>query len=67
MLEATLHALPPADRLLLALRFEDGCSASEIARAMRFRTQFHVYRRLDVVLGMLRRRLRAAGMDGPDG
>ncbi|HEX5820054.1 MAG TPA: sigma-70 family RNA polymerase sigma factor [Gemmatimonadales bacterium] len=67
VLEATLLALPPADRLLLALRFEDGRPASEIARAMRFPTQFHVYRRLDVVLGVLRRRLRAAGMDGPSG
>jgi len=66
-LERALRALPPADRLLLALRFEDGRSASEIAQSMRFPTQFHVYRRLTTVLAALRRQLRATGVDGPDG
>ncbi len=65
-LSTAVAALPSSDRLLLALRFEDGLSGSEIARVMRFPSQFHVYRRLNRVLGVLRRRLGAAGVDGPD-
>lgn len=57
-------SLAPADRLLLALRFEDGLSASEIARVMRFPSQFHVYRRLAKLMADLRAHLSAAGFDG---
>ena len=62
-----LAALPPEDRLLLALRFEDELSAAHIARVMGFPTPFHVYRRLTIVLAELRSSLSSRGVDGPDG
>lgn len=62
-LETALGALPPGDRLLLALRFDDGLSAREIGGIMGFRTPFHVYRRLNAVLAALRRTLRQRGID----
>jgi RNA polymerase sigma factor (sigma-70 family) len=49
-----VKALPNRDRLLLALRFIDDVSAPRIAAAMGFPTPFHVYRRIDKVLGLLR-------------
>lgn len=66
-LEAAVAALIPADRLLLSFRFEDGLSASEIARVMGFPSQFHVYRRLNAVLKDLRARLLTAGIDDATG
>jgi RNA polymerase sigma factor (sigma-70 family) len=66
-LAAALSALPAADRLLLKFRFEDDLSANEIAKAMGLPTPFHVYRRLNALFLSLRRSLRAAGVDGPDG
>lgn len=63
-LDATLRALPPRDRLLLALRFEDDLPAREIARVMGFPTPFHVYRRLNTLLGSLRHALRQHGPGG---
>lgn len=63
-LVAALQSLPPSDRLLLSLRFEDELKAQEIARVMRFPSQFHVYRRLDHVLRILRAFLNNQGIDG---
>lgn len=63
-LQAALHTLAPADRMLLALRFEQDLSAREIADAMGFPTPFQVYRRLNVLLATLRGRLRHAGIEG---
>jgi RNA polymerase sigma factor (sigma-70 family) len=60
-LDAALARLDGRDRLLLSLRFEEEMSASGIARAMSFPTQFHVYRRLNHVLGLLREELLARG------
>lgn len=57
-----LNLLKPSDRLLLRLRFDDGQSAREIARAMAFPSQFHVYRRLDRVLAFLREQLANRGI-----
>jgi len=64
-LAVTLDRLEPADRLLLAMRFEDQRSAAEIARALNYPTQFHVYRRLNRLLEELRAALEARGVDGP--
>lgn len=64
-LAVALERLEPADRLLLAMRFEDQRSAAEIARAMSFPTPFHVYRRLNRLLEELRATLEARGIDGP--
>jgi RNA polymerase sigma factor (sigma-70 family) len=60
---ASRRALPPADQLLITLRFEDGLSAPEIARILGFPTPFHVYRRLNAVLALLRTGLRARGVE----
>jgi RNA polymerase sigma factor (sigma-70 family) len=65
VLATALERLEPADRLLLAMRFEDQRPASEIARALGFATQFHVYRRLNKLLEELRATLEARGVDGP--
>jgi RNA polymerase sigma factor (sigma-70 family) len=62
-LGAALEALDPRDRLLLRLRFAEEMSAREIGELMRFPTIFHVYRRLDAVLRMLRDHLSRAGLD----
>ena len=65
-LAAALERLEPRDRLLLRLRFSEELPAREIADLMRFPTLFHVYRRLDLVLRVLRGSLRKAGMEGAD-
>lgn len=54
--------LDPLDRLLLALRFDDGLEAEQIARAMHLPTRFHVYRRLNRVLDDLKHRLNGRGI-----
>jgi len=64
-LSTALDALDPADRLLLVMRFDDNRSASVIATALGFPTQFHVYRRLSHVLARLRSALQKGGVDDP--
>ena len=51
-----------ADRLLIKLRFDDDLSAREIAGLVGLPTPFHVYRRLNALLGQLRRVLRQRGI-----
>jgi RNA polymerase sigma factor (sigma-70 family) len=63
LLAVAIGALPPSDRLLLALRFEDGLSAQQIARVMHLPTPFHVYRRLDAAMRSLRSSLTARGVE----
>ncbi|HEY8256443.1 MAG TPA: sigma-70 family RNA polymerase sigma factor [Gemmatimonadales bacterium] len=58
-LAQAMEELPHRDRLLLRLRFSEDLPAREIARLMGFPTLFHVYRRLDKVLGALRGALEA--------
>jgi RNA polymerase sigma factor (sigma-70 family) len=62
-LDAALAMLPPSDQLLLRLRFDDGCSAQQIARTLHYPTPFHVYRRLNALLAQLRATLRARGIE----
>ena len=64
-LVAEIEALPPEDRLLIRLRFEDGLSAKDIAAVTKAPTQFHVYRRLNHVLQVLRQGLKARGVESP--
>jgi RNA polymerase sigma factor (sigma-70 family) len=59
-------SLSDDDRLLLKLRFEDDLSASAIAKLVGYATPFHVYRRLNVVLSELRRRLNSHGVESAD-
>jgi RNA polymerase sigma factor (sigma-70 family) len=63
VLQAALQRLETSDRLLLRLRFEDGRSAPEIARLLDAPSPFHVYRRIDRLLAMLRAELTAAGIE----
>ena len=56
-LARAVAALSPSDQLLLALRYQDDRSASEIASLMSLPTQFHVYRRLQRLHNTLRRAL----------
>ncbi len=62
ILENTMKALTNQDRLLLTLRFELDASVSEIADALKFPSQFHVYRRLKKILAVLRTALKAQGI-----
>jgi len=64
---AALGRLTPRERLLLTLRFEDDLSASRIASVMEMASPFHVYRKLNSILGLLRKHLNSKGIDDPDG
>jgi len=57
--------LSTADQLLLTLRFRDALSAAEIARLQGLPSPFHVYRRLDRLLGRLREALKRRGVEDP--
>jgi RNA polymerase sigma factor (sigma-70 family) len=63
VLAGGVGALDPEDQLLLKLRFEDDLSAREIAIVLRLPSAFHVYRRLAVVCGSLRRWLVGRGIE----
>jgi RNA polymerase sigma factor (sigma-70 family) len=62
-LKSAMSGLEPQDRLILALRFEDGRSIVEVARMLRL-DQKALYRRLDRVMKALRGALHAEGVDG---
>ena len=61
-LPQAMRDLEPRDRLLLTLRFEDDLAAREIGEVMGFPTPFHVYRRLNGLLGSLRTTLERHGI-----
>lgn len=63
-LEASRAELTPHQRLLIALRFEDGRSAREIGQLLRYPTPFHVYRAVNAALVELRKALRRRGVEG---
>jgi RNA polymerase sigma factor (sigma-70 family) len=62
-LDEALLTLLPQDRLLLRLRFDDDLSAHEIAGLLDYPSPFHVYRRVNVVLGQLRALLERRGIE----
>ena len=62
LLGSALASLDPKDRLLIRLRFEDGCSMPEVARSLEMPSRWHAYRRLDEVLTTLRVLLRRNGV-----
>jgi RNA polymerase sigma factor (sigma-70 family) len=66
-LQSALSSLTPRERLLLALRFDDDLSASQIAGVLVLPTPFHVYRQLNAVLARLRASLVASGFDDAQG
>ncbi len=61
-LQMALAALPSQDRLIVRMRFEDGFSIADIARALHL-DQKPLYRRLEQILRRLREALLAAGVD----
>lgn len=61
-----LAEITPAERLLLAYRFEDDLPARAIAKRLRYPTPFHVYRALNTLLQSLRLRLANQGVDDPE-
>jgi RNA polymerase sigma factor (sigma-70 family) len=64
-LRQALDELPPSDRLLLALRYNDDRPAREIAAMIGSPSVFHVYRRLGSVLAVLKEALLRRGVDEP--
>lgn len=60
-----LAALPPEDRLLLRLRFDDALSARRVAEIVGLPSPFHVYRRVDALLKRLRGDLESRGVRDP--
>ena len=64
-LRMAIDQLDPADRLLLALRFEDDRPVREIATIMRLPSVFHVYRRVSAALAELKRLLANRGVVEP--
>jgi RNA polymerase sigma factor (sigma-70 family) len=60
-LAAAIGALPPQDRLILAMRFESGVSVAQIARLL-LEDQKALYRRIDKLLAGLRKSLEQAGL-----
>ncbi|HYV98511.1 MAG TPA: sigma-70 family RNA polymerase sigma factor [Gemmatimonadaceae bacterium] len=65
--QAALSGLAPRDQLLLRYRFDDDLPAREIARLMRFRSVFHVYRRVNALLASCRTALAQKGIRSTSG
>jgi hypothetical protein len=64
-LQTAIGELPPQDRLILRLRFDEALSVAEVAKMMRLE-QKPLYRRLERLLAALRRRLEADGVRGDE-
>ena len=60
-LTRALAALPPQDRIVIKMRFDDGFSVAEIAKAMKLE-QKPLYRRIEKLLLELRQALEASGV-----
>ena len=67
VLRSELVKLTPRERLVLALRFEDGRSAADIARLVGAATPFVIYRQINQLLARLRAALEARGVRGVEG
>jgi RNA polymerase sigma factor (sigma-70 family) len=65
MLDCAIAELSARDQLLLTLRFVDGLSAKEIAPIQSWPSAVHVYRRIDLLMGKLRKSLQRRGVDDP--
>lgn len=64
-IEAAVARLPPRDRLIVRLRFEDGVSIADIARMLNI-PQKSLYRHVEDLLTQLRAALRSAGLQWAD-
>jgi RNA polymerase sigma factor (sigma-70 family) len=58
VLRRAIGQLPPGDRLMLRLRFEQDLTAREMATVLGLPSPFHVYRRLDAIYLALRACIR---------
>lgn len=65
-LNAILADLAARDRLLLRYRFDDELPAIQIMRVMKFRSVFHVYRRVNSILALCRTSLEQQGFRSSD-
>lgn len=61
-LGTALRSLQPEERLLLKLHYEEDLGALDIARILGLPSVFHVYRRRNAILSLLRRLLLRAGV-----
>ncbi len=64
-LRSAVAELPSQDRLILKMRFDEGCPVADIAAALRLPPK-PLYRRIEGILGSLRRRLEAGGLSSSD-
>lgn len=64
-LAAVLRHLPPRDRLILKMRFEDNCPIAGIAKALRIEAK-PLYRYIEKLLAGLRRAVEAEGLTAAD-
>ena len=60
-LAGALTALPPQDRIIIRMRFDDGFSVAEIAKALKLEAK-PLYRRIEKLLFELRRTLEGSGV-----
>lgn len=60
-LTRALSALPPQDRIIIRMRFDDGFSVAEISKALKLE-QKPLYRRVEKLLFELRRTLEGSGV-----
>ena len=60
--ESALGALSPRERLLIKLRFEDGCSDPEIAQNLELPTRWHAYRLMSETLNKMKTSLSRNGI-----
>lgn len=64
-LEAAIEELPPQDRLILRMRFENGAAISAISRVLGVEQQ-SLYRRMDRLLAAIRTSLECAGISAAE-
>jgi RNA polymerase sigma factor for flagellar operon FliA len=64
-LASAMRQLPAQDRLIVRMRFRDGCAIADIARALRLEAK-PLYRHIEKVLVSLRRALEADGLTAAD-
>ncbi len=65
LLEEVIEALPPQERLVLRLRFEDDVSIADIARMLKL-DQKQLYRRIDSLLASFRKSLEDRRLGWPE-
>jgi RNA polymerase sigma factor for flagellar operon FliA len=65
LMNASIERLPDDDRVILQLRFQDGMSVAQIARAFRL-DQKLLYRRIDRHMRAIRKEIESAGLSSAE-